>query len=456
MKARKPLQIIRFKLEQRKDKKTGDVKTENVPIIIDFKFEGHRAKYPIGYRIDFDKWNHETQRVKNNNFNKDKITAGTINKRIERISEHLPKIYDEAVKLDKDITVKYLWSELTNKINSLENTTDTPSSVKKKLTVPDYIQLFIDSESKTKSWTEGTKKKFNTIKSHLENYSKKHGCKLHFNDITGDFLQDYIEYLRTEKKLNNNTNLKYLKLFKWFMNWASKPKENNGKKPYNTNLSYKDFEYKFKGTATSDLQKNIVFLSWSELQHFINFDFSGNKRLEQIRDVYCFCCLTGLRYSDVHNLKKSDFKTDDEGNPYIEVTTIKTDDSLIIELNKYAVAIWQKYKGIDLKNNRAFPVPTNQEFNRYLKTAGEKAEFNSIETYIEYKGNERIDTQYKKWELLSHHTARKTFIINALYLEIQPDVIMKWTGHKDQRTMAVYTKIVNKQKQLSMNKFNAI
>jgi len=89
-----------------------------------------------------------------------------------------------------------------------------------------------------------------------------------------------------------------------------------------------------------------------------------------------------------------------------------------------------------------------------LKTAGKKAEFNSIETYIDYKGNKRIDTQYKKWELLSHHTARKTFIINALYLNIQPDVIMQWTGHKDHKTMAVYTKIVNEQKQLSMNKFN--
>ncbi|MCK9613007.1 MAG: site-specific integrase [Bacteroidales bacterium] len=446
MKARKSLEIKRFKLEQRKDKKTGIVITENVPILVEFKFDGQRVIYPIGYRIDSDKWNDEAGRVKNNNFNRDKTSAGTINKRINRISEYLPTIYNDAVEHDLTVTKQYLWSELLNKLKDLEGISDDIGD-KKILSIPDYIQLFIDNESKAKNWTESTIKKIKTIKSHVEDYSKKYGRILHFNDITEDFLQNYIDYLRKDKKLNNTTNYKYMILFKWFMNWATK-------KRYNKNLEYKTFEYKFKGTGIADYQKNIVFLSWNELQHFINFDFSENKRLEQIRDVYCFCCLTGLRFSDAHNLKKNDFKTDDSGNPYIEITTIKTDDSLIIELNKYALAIWEKYKDIDLKNNRAFPVPSNQKFNKYLKDAGKDAEFNSIETYIEYRGNKRIDAQFKKWELLSHHTARKTFIINALYLGIQPDIIMKWTGHKDSKTMAVYTKVVKEQKQLSMNKFN--
>jgi integrase len=366
----------------------------------------------------------------------------------------LPKIYDESVTLDKVITTKYLWSELEKKIHELENTTDHTAEEKKEeeqkpLSVAEYIQLFIVSEGKAKDWSEGIIKKFNTLKSHIIDYNEKHRLTPYFNDITGDFLQNLIEYLRTEKKLNNNTNKKYLKMFNWFMNWATK-------KGYNKNFEYKNFEYKFKGTATSDQQKNIIFLSWNELQHFINFDFTYSKRLDQVRDIYCFCCLTSLRFSDIQNLKKSNFKTDDSGNPFIEVTTIKTDDRLKIELNKYALAIWKKYKEIDLKNNQAFPVLSNQKFNKYLKEAGEKAEFNSIETYIEYKGNNRIETPYKKYQLLTHHTARKTFIINALYLNIQPDIIMQWTGHKDHKTMAVYTKIVSEQKQLSMNKFNAI
>jgi len=438
---------IKFRLEQRHiipEDKTSDLTTENLPILVDFTFERKRFKTSIGYRIDLDKWDAEKQQVIPNTYNKSRISATTINQRISDIKTHLGSIYTEYSVLKKDITVKMVNEALKDKLNDVK--VQAPELEK---TIPDYIQLFLDTESKKKEWSEGTKKKFSTIKTHITGYCEKHNCKLYFNDITADFLQSYKDYQRTILKLNNTTNLKYMKLFKWFMNWATKNK-------YNSNLEYKDFEFKFKGTATSDYQKNIIFLSWKELQHFINFDFSDNKQLGQVRDIYCFCSLTSLRYSDIEHLKKSDFKKDDNENTYIEIFTMKTDDKLNIELNKYALAIWEKYKGIDLKNNRAFPVLSNQKYNEYLKKAGEKAEFNSIETYIEYRGNKRTETTYKKWELLTTHTARKTFIINALYLGIQPDIIRAWTGHKDLRTMEVYTKIVNEQKRIEMDKFNKI
>ena len=114
MKSRKTIKIFSFKLEKRKDKKVVDqtiksnqhlsekelkelIKTlpnkeDNVPILVDFKFDGQRAIYPIGYRIDFDKWNDEEQRVKRNNLNQNNESAGTINKRINNIDEWLPKI----------------------------------------------------------------------------------------------------------------------------------------------------------------------------------------------------------------------------------------------------------------------------------------------------------------------------------------------------------------------------
>jgi integrase len=342
MKSRKALKIVSFKLEKRKDKKTGLVKIDNVPILVDFKFDGQRAIYPIGYRIDFDKWNHEEQRVKRNNFNQNNDSAGTINKRINNIDVWLPKIYDYAVTLDLVITKKYLWTELLKKIDELEhpaNDTDEKEELKTQKTIPEYIQLFIDTEKNLKDWSESTVKKMNTLKTHILGYCEENSRKLYFNDITEDFLESYINYQRITLKLNNTTNLKYMKLLKWFLNWSIEPKESNNKKPYNTNLSYKTFKFKFKGTKTADYQQNIIFLSWKELMHFVNLDLSKNKTLAQVRDIYCFCCLTSLRYSDIEHLKKSDFKTDEKGNIYIELLTVKTDDKLTIELNKYAVAI---------------------------------------------------------------------------------------------------------------------
>lgn len=440
--SRKALSITAFKLEKRKNS-SGQLITENVPILVDFKFDGQRAIYPIGYRIDFDKWNEDERIVKRNNFDKKGNTAGTINKRIDLIREQLPKIYNDALELGQTLTKKSIWQQLEKRIQAIENISVAPVEDNKPYTVIDYIQMFIDENRER--WSVSTEKKIRTLKNHLAGYN----LKLSFNDITGEFLNKYIAYQRTVLKLNNTTNMKYFKLFKWFLNWSVK-------KGYNNNLAYKNFEYKFKGTSTNDMQKNIIFLNWQELQHFNNFDYGSNTKLAQVRDVYCFCCFTSLRYSDIANLKKTDFKHDADGNLYIQIMTIKTDDMLTIELNKYAVSIWDKYKDIDLKNNRAFPVISNQKYNEYLKDAAKLAGFDSKEKITEFRGNKRIDMTFEKWELLTTHTARKTFIINALYLGIQPDIIRAWTGHKDHRTLEAYIKITDSQKQVSMNKFNEI
>lgn len=100
--------------------------------------------------------------------------------------------------------------------------------------------------------------------------------------------------------------------------------------------------------------------------------------MERVRDVFLFCCFTSLRYSDVRNLKRSDIKPD-----HIEVTTVKTADSLIIELNDHSKAILEKYKDVHFENHMALPVISNQKMNDYLKELGELAEINEPvrETY---------------------------------------------------------------------------
>jgi len=430
---------IKFRLEQRKDK-NGNYIIDNVNILVDFTFNSQRIKTPIGYRINSFQWDNEKQQVKRNNFNDIGISANMINQRINEIKTHLINIYTDLSNLDAEITPKTMLNELKYRLNEIKDITHNSQQ-----NAIEYLQLFIDSEKQAKNWSESTIKKMNTIKKHLAGYNSN----LQFKDITTTFLQSYIDYQRETLNLNNTTNFKYMRLLVWFMNWATK-------KGYNTNLEYKTFEYKFKGVTTGDYQKNIVFLSWDELQYLNHIDYLNNKRLEQIKDIYCFCCFTSLRYSDVAHLKKNDIKTDNNGNQYIEILTVKTDDKLSIELNKYALAIWNKHKDIDLKNNRAFPVPSNQKYNSYLKEVAIFAGFTNKETVIEFSGNQRIEKTFEKWELITTHTARKTFIINALYLGIQPDIIRSWTGHKDHKTMELYTKIVSTQKRISMNKFNEI
>jgi integrase len=92
--------------------------------------------------------------------------------------------------------------------------------------------------------------------------------------------------------------------------------------------------------------------------------------------------------------------------------------------------------------------------NDYLKELGKYAEFEEQETVVYYRGAKRIEETYKKYELLSTHVGRKTFVTNALFLNIPAEVIMSWTGHKDHKVMEKYYKIVGLQKKREMNKFN--
>lgn len=132
-------------------------------------------------------------------------------------------------------------------------------------------------------------------------------------------------------------------------------------------------------TETENHLEKVIFLTWDELNKLKDYQIPKDKQyLERVRDVFLFCCFTSLRYSDVRNLKRSDVKSD-----HIEITTVKTADSLTIELNKYSKAILDKYKDIHFENYMALPVISNQKMNDYLKELGELAEINEPvrETY---------------------------------------------------------------------------
>ena len=164
-----------------------------------------------------------------------------------------------------------------------------------------------------------------------------------------------------------------------------------------------------------------------------------------------FCCLTGLRHSDVYNLRRSNIKGD-----RIEITTIKDTDNLIIELNDHSWAILKKYENIPFEHDKVLPVISNQKMNEYLKELCKLAKIDEPirETYL--VGNERKEVTKPKYELIGTHAGRRTFICNALSLGIPAQVVMKWTGHSDYKAMKPYIDIADDIKASAMEKFNTL
>ena len=285
-------------------------------------------------------------------------------------------------------------------------------------------------------WTHSTFEKFAVVKNHLKNFRSE----LSFDFFDEEGLTEYVQFLREVREMRNSTIGKQLSFLKWFLRWSFK-------QGMHSNNAYDTFKPKLK-----DMQKKIIFLTWEELNRLREFKIPPTKQaLERVRDVFLFQCFTGLRYSDVFNLRRSDIKGD-----HIEVTTVKTSDSLIIELNDHSKAILEKYKDVKFENDKALPVITNQKMNDYLKEVAELAEINEPVRQTYYKGNERIDEVTPKYALLGTHAGRRTFICNALALGIPPQVVMKWTGHSDYKAMKPYIDIADDIKANAMSKFNQL
>ena len=424
---------IIFTLESRK--KDGALITENVPIRMRVNFASKRIEFTTGYRIDSAKWDADKQRVKNGCSNKLKQSASEIN-------ASLLEYYTEIQSIFKRFEVEDVMptpEQIKEAFNALHKPVSEEPKPKKEALPCDFFQVFddfVEDCGRQNNWTDSTFEKFAAVKNHLTNF--REGLTFEFFDERG--LNDYISYLRDVKEMRNTTIGKQLSFLKWFLRWAFK-------KGVHQNNAYDSYKPKFKST-----QKKIIFLTWDELNRLREFKIPSNKQaLERVRDVFLFQCFTGLRYSDVFNLRRSDIKGD-----HIEVTTIKTSDSLIIELNNHSKAILDKYKDVAFEDDKVLPVITNQKMNDYLKELAEMAGIDEPIRQTYYKGNERIDEITPKYALLGTHAGRRTFICNALALGIPPQVVMKWTGHSDYKAMKPYIDIADDIKANAMSKFNQL
>jgi len=424
---------IIFTLESRK--KDGVLITENVPIRMRVNFASKRIEFTTGYRIDSAKWDAAKQRVKNGCSNKLKQSASEIN-------ASLLEYYTEIQSIFKRFEVEDVMptpEQIKEVFNALRKPVSEEPKPKKEALPCDFFQVFddfVEDCGRQNNWTDSTFEKFAAVKNHLTNF--RGGLTFEFFDERG--LNDYVGYLRDVKEMRNTTIGKQLSFLKWFLRWAFK-------KGVHQNNAYDSYKPKLKST-----QKKIIFLTWEELNKLREFEIPAAKQaLDRVRDVFLFQCFTGLRYSDVFNLRKSDIKGD-----HIEVTTVKTSDSLIIELNKHSKAILDKYKDVAFEDDKVLPVITNQKMNDYLKELAELAGIDEPVRQTYYRGNERIDEVTPKYALLGTHAGRRTFICNALALGIPPQVVMKWTGHSDYKAMKPYIDIADDIKANAMSKFNQL
>jgi len=434
-------------------------KTVRYQIRLRFSFNNQRTDITTGWNLDTEEaWDPKTQTVKQGYVGSRGETAADINLHLQMMQNHLETAFKYFEGNDIIPTPGEVIARYEERVNGVVPKRPAPEKKKSDDNSPKffdaYEQFLVEAGDKN-AWTEATFEKMAALRADLEVFRKS----IKFSDITETWLTAFVRYLRDEKQLKtprkkkgdresyetddlvgikNSTIEKKLGYLRWFLNWSTD-------KGYNTNLAYKTFKPTLKST-----QKKVIYLTKEELSRIRGYEIPESKSyLEAVRDVFFFCCFSGLRHSDVYNLRRNDIKGD-----HIEVTTVKTADSISVDLNKMTRDILAKYKDIDFPDGKVLPVIKNQPMNRDLKELCDLAGINEEIRITTYKGNQRIDEIRKKYELIGTHTGRRTFIVNALSRGIAPNVVMKWTGHSDYKAMKPYIDIVDSIRAREMSKMD--
>lgn len=269
----------------------------------------------------------------------------------------------------------------------------------------------------------------NSLRKHLKVLEDQYDLILSLNSFKrgSDSLFDvYYNYLSFEalnkdgeKGMSINTVGKNVKNLKVFLNYCF---DRDICVPYST-----------KHMVVEQVDTDTVFLNQEELN--ILYSMKGlNKLEEEIRDVFLIGCETGLRFKNFTNIKKDNYI-----NNQLVIYQVKSNglkSKLVIPLSKTHEEIIHKY-------NYVLPCKKTSvtDFNKNLRNICKKAGFNSnviIQHITKYKTSE---ITYKKYEIITSHTARRSFCTNKYLLKMSVQAIMKFSGHKTERAFMKYLKL---------------
>jgi len=376
-------------------KRTKELKDGTVPIFARVTVNRQRAEFGLQQRVKADAWDpvrgcaiRLTKTAKETNAYLDLVKADLLFSKRELeeqgkpVTAHILKNSYLGIE-NESRTILEVFREHNDKCKQLKNIDFAPGTVERYITCCKHVESFI-------------KLKY-----------KRDDLPLH--EITPAFISGLELYLMTTCKCCHNTATKYLKNFKKITRIA---RANDWMKsdPF-ANIKFHLDEV------------DMDYLDEQELNRLMEKKFSI-ERLKVVKDVYFFCCFTGLAFIDVKNLRHSDLEIRDN-RQWIRKRRQKTRNWCHIPLLPPAVRLMEKYKNHPAcqRQGNVLPVPSNKKMNAYLK---EIADLTGI--------NKKLST----------HTAWYTFATTVtLANQISIEVVSKMLGHSSINMTKKYARVVD-------------
>ena len=378
-------------------------------ILLYVRYNGLRFKYSPRIKVKRHQWNPAKQF----------IYAGVkdttkLNNRLKLLKTLVETEYNSQIEKGIIPETAYLKAFLNEKFLGKKSQTSKESQ---KTFYDNFNELI---QYKKKFLEDSTIKKYNTLLKHLKQIEKQNNNKLNINAFNKTFYQTFVDYFIGLGQLNNTIKDKQIKTMNAALNWFVEME-------YIKKNEFKGIKFLYKVNPA-----DTVSLNENELHKLYSLDLSNNKKLRQVRDVFCLECYTGLRYSETKKVNKTSYN-----HKYLTLFTKKTTKGLNIPLRKEARNILDKYFNSDLP----LPVISNQKMNDYIKELGAMCEFNEPVTILRISGKVKTEIVKKKHELLTTHTGRRTFVTLSYKKGMKPLDIMNITRHKSYDTFMKYYRL---------------
>ncbi|WP_317127468.1 site-specific integrase [Chryseobacterium piscium] len=363
-----------------------------------------RKPFSTGIFINPEYWNASKQKAHPPNKGNNQI-----NTQLSLIKQEINQAFLYLQVQEKEFSVEDIYSQFKGE------------NVKLDKSIKEMFHLHISKQEKLIgiSTTKVSVAKFYQTQAHILSFIKKKYNRSDYllKDMSMAFITEFEFYLKTEKRFMQNTIYKTLQRFRQIVKLS-------------VALDYlpKDPFLLYKGKKP---KKEIIFLSKDELRNLEQHQFAS-ERLQQVADMFIFCCYTGLAYTEMATLKESNIQVGFDDNKWLYIKRQKTKKSYEVPLLSKASDILDKYR----TEEQLLPVVSNQRFNSYLKEIAEIAGIDKI---------------------LTHHIARKTFASTILlYNNVPMEIVSELLGHSEIGiTQQHYAKIVKEKISEEMQNLNS-
>jgi len=379
--------VVNFYLKSQPDKQNFH------RIYLYFRYNAKELQFYTGEKILKKQWN--KKQFVNSGVN----DAAKINDRLKFIKEKILEIYrfyqNKGIIPNNEI--------LRDELNKVVN-----KEVIKEKSFYEYFSDFLEIQ-KPPQKSKLTYGKFKNVLNHLQNFEKQYNYKINYLSLNDVFFSKFYTYFIEVLNNNDNTFYKYLKSINQFVKWSYEKEYLTSNRPYYFKIKEK--------------KQIVFFLDSDEFLTLYNSRIE-NKRLENVRDLFCFGCVTAIRFSAMQRLTTNNIQKIN-GKEVIFYVADKSKKPTIVPLTEYAKNIIEKHKG----NQYLLPQISNKNANLYIKEIFEILGLSRIITQMQFKGSETKEIHYKLNEKLSFKISKKTCVTLLHGLGVQPEIIGLFTAN---------------------------